>query len=90
MTELFAGLIVLFLIFFYLGMGVWVFVGLILVSLTVQFFVLDMSLIRIGSIASGIMLRSSSSWELAAIPMFILGIHDQLTLALACMQSLKC
>lgn len=71
MTELFAGLIVLLLIFFYLGMGIWVFMGLILVSLTVQFFVLDMSLIRIGSIASGIMLRSSSSWELAAIPMFI-------------------
>ncbi len=71
MTELIAGIIVLLLMFFYLGIGIWVFVGLILVSLSVQFFVLDMPLVRMGSIASGIMLRSASSWELAAIPMFI-------------------
>ena len=71
MTELLAGFIVLMLIFFYLGIGVWVFIGLLLVSVTVQIFVLDMSFAKIGAIASSIMLRSSSSWELAAIPMFI-------------------
>ncbi|GLQ05891.1 TRAP transporter large permease [Sneathiella chinensis] len=71
MTELATGLIVLFLIFFYLGLGVWVFIGLISVSLTVQFFILDMSPDTIGAIATKIMVRSASSWELAAIPMFI-------------------
>ncbi|PHQ71425.1 MAG: C4-dicarboxylate ABC transporter permease [Sneathiella sp.] len=71
MTELLAGFIVLMLIFFYLGIGVWVFIGLLLVSVTVQIFVLDMSFVKIGAIASSIMLRSASSWELAAIPMFI-------------------
>jgi C4-dicarboxylate transporter, DctM subunit len=71
MAEIATGLIVLFLIFLYLGLGVWVFIGLIAVSMTVQFFVMDMSLVTIGSIATKIMLRSASSWELAAIPMFI-------------------
>ncbi len=71
MDEIGATLIVLCLIFLFLGSGIWVFVGLILVSFTVQFFVLDFPLVRIGSIASKIMLRSASSWELAAIPMFI-------------------
>jgi len=71
MDEIGAALIVLCLIFLFLGSGIWVFVGLILVSFTVQFFVLDFPLVRIGSIASKIMLRSASSWELAAIPMFI-------------------
>ncbi len=71
MLEVGAGLTVLFLIFLYLGIGVWVFIGLIAVSLTVQFFLLDMSFIKMGAIATNIMLRSASSWELAAIPMFI-------------------
>ncbi|MBE7638388.1 TRAP transporter large permease subunit [Sneathiella sp. P13V-1] len=69
--ELFAGLFVLLLIFLYLGLGVWVFIGLIAVSISVQFFLLDMNFAKIGAIATNIMLRSASSWELAAIPMFI-------------------
>jgi tripartite ATP-independent transporter DctM subunit len=71
MAELFTGFVALLLIFFYLGIGIWVFIGLILVSVTVQIFLLDMSFVKIGAIASSIMLRSASSWELAAIPMFI-------------------
>lgn len=71
MTELGAGLIVLLLIFLYLGAGIWVFMGLIMVSITTQFFVLDFPLEKIGSIAGRILLRSASAWELAAIPMFI-------------------
>ena len=71
MTDLGAALIVLCLIFLFLGSGIWVFVGLLLVSFTVQFFLLDFPIGRIGSIATKIMMRSASSWELAAIPMFI-------------------
>lgn len=71
MVELGAGIIVLLLIFLYLGAGIWVFMGLIMVSLTTQFFVLDFPLEKIGSIAGRILLRSASAWELAAIPMFI-------------------
>lgn len=62
---------VLGLIFFYLGMGVWVFAGLLLVAATSLFFILGMNPQRIGTIATGIVYRYSSTWELAAIPMFI-------------------
>lgn len=62
---------VLGLIFFYLGLGVWVFAGLILVAVTSLYLVLGMSPTRIGTIATGITYRYSSTWELAAIPMFI-------------------
>lgn len=62
---------VLGLIFLYLGMGVWVFAGLLLVAATSLYFVLGMSPQRIGTIATGIVYRYSSTWELAAIPMFI-------------------
>lgn len=71
MTDLGAALIVLCLIFLFLGSGIWVFVGLLLVSVTVQFFLLDFPIARIGSIATKILMRSASSWELAAIPMYI-------------------
>jgi C4-dicarboxylate transporter, DctM subunit len=63
--------IVLGLIFFFLGLGVWVFAGLLLVAATSLYLVLGMSPARIGTIATGIVYRYSSTWELAAIPMFI-------------------
>lgn len=54
-----------------LATGMWVFVALAtaaaLALLTVQGFPPD----RIGAIASRIIVRSASSWELAAVPMFI-------------------
>lgn len=62
---------VLGLIFLYLGLGVWVFAGLLLVAATSLYLILGMSPTRIGTIATGILYRYSSTWELAAIPMFI-------------------
>lgn len=56
----------------YLGMGVWIFSGLLLISFTALGLILDFPLDRIGAIAKGIIWRSASAWELAAIPMFIL------------------
>lgn len=60
------GLIVLFL-----GLGVWVFSGLMLVSVMGLMVFIDMPLARIGSIVGPILIRSSTSWELSAIPMFV-------------------
>lgn len=71
MSVLAVGLIVLFLIFVFLGLGVWVFVGLLLVSVVVQFALLGFSPEKIGIIAAQILMRKAVSWELAAIPMFI-------------------
>jgi C4-dicarboxylate transporter, DctM subunit len=71
MEAIFAGLVVLLLILFYLGLGVWVFAGLMLVSVSSLVLLLGMDLSRIGTIAASITFRYASAWELAAIPMFI-------------------
>lgn len=63
--------IVLTLILLFLGSGVWVFVGLLLVSTTGLILVLDFPPQRVGVVLSKILVRSASSWELAAIPLFI-------------------
>lgn len=71
MEAIFAGMVVLLLILFFLGLGVWVFAGLMLVSITSLVLLLDMDIDRIGTIAVSIAFRYGSAWELAAIPMFI-------------------
>lgn len=71
MEALIAGLTVLCLILLFLGSGVWVFIGLLLVSTTGLILILDFPPTRIGAILGKILFRSASSWELAAIPLFI-------------------
>ena len=60
------------LIVLYLGIGVWVFAGLLLVSVSSLYFLLDFPLARIGSIVKGITWSSASNWALSAIPIFIM------------------
>ena len=55
----------------YLGLGVWVFAGLMLVSMTSLVLVLDMPLAQLGAVVKGTMWKSANTWELAAIPIFI-------------------
>ncbi|WP_299396648.1 TRAP transporter large permease [Pelagibius sp.] len=71
MDALLSGLIVLVLILLFLGSGTWVFVSLLLVSTCGLILVLDFPPQRIGVILGKILFRSASSWELAAIPLFI-------------------
>ena len=72
MEALLSGLIILVLILLFLGSGIWVFIGLLLVSTTGLFLVVDgFSAHRIGVTIGKILFRSASSWELAAIPLFI-------------------
>ena len=61
----------LVLIVLFLGAGVWIFLGLFMVALTSLLVIGDFSLDRIGFIAKSIMWKSASSWEIAAIPLFI-------------------
>ncbi len=61
----------LLLIILFLGLGVWVFTGLILVSIVSLVVLVDFPVDRIGLIAKTIIWRSSSAWELSAIPLFI-------------------
>ena len=71
LESLFIAFIVLLLIIFYLGLGIWVFAGLLLVSTTALVLLIDMDLHRIGTIVSPLVIRSATAWEISAIPMFI-------------------
>ncbi|MGM0560558.1 MAG: TRAP transporter large permease [Pseudomonadota bacterium] len=71
MEALIAGLVILLLIFVFLGLGFWVFSGLFMVSIGGLVLLEGMPLDRIGIIATNIIYSYSSAWELAAIPMFI-------------------
>ena len=66
--ESFAVLLALVVLF--LGSGMWIFAGLILVGAGSIYFVLDFSLPRIGTIATKVISSSAVSWELAAISDF--------------------
>lgn len=52
-------------------MGVWVFAGLMLVSMTGLLLILGMPIQQLGAIVKGTMWKAASTWELAAIPIFI-------------------
>ena len=71
MEEVFLSLLVFGFLAFYLGVGSWIFVALLMVGLTALLVLLDFPLPRVGSIMRGTMWRTASTWELAAIPMFV-------------------
>jgi tripartite ATP-independent transporter DctM subunit len=72
MDGLTASIITVGLIVLFLGMGTWIFVGLMLVGVSTLFLIVDFPIDRIGFILKGIMWKTASTWELAAIPIFIL------------------
>lgn len=63
---------VISMVFVVLGLGTWVFAGLVTVSVLSLLLMADFSLHRAGVTLSRILFRAGSSWELSAIPMFIL------------------
>lgn len=71
MDPLQAAFITFVFLLFFLGIGIWVFAGLFLLGISGLYFIADFSLTRIGVILEPIIWRSTTSWELAAIPMFI-------------------
>lgn len=71
MEALFIAAGILGLIIVFLGLGVWVFSGLLIVSFLGLVLFIDMPIQRIGGIMGTILIRSATSWELSAIPMFV-------------------
>lgn len=71
MEGTFIALAIFLLVIFYLGLGVWVFAALLLVSTTGLVFLIDMDLHRIGTMIAPLVKRSVTGWELSAIPMFV-------------------
>ena len=66
-----AALAVFILMLAVLASGMWVFLALATAAAVSLFAFMGFSPERIGAIASRIIVRSASSWELAAVPMFI-------------------
>ncbi|MDQ7727985.1 TRAP transporter large permease subunit [Halomonas sp. SpR8] len=60
------------LLLFFLTMGTWIFAAMLAVSIGSLWLFGDFSADRIGLIFSRILYRASNSWELSAIPLFIL------------------
>ncbi len=71
MSLVAASVLILLMVALFLGAGVWIFAGLIMVGVGTLYIVLDFDLIRIGTIATKVISSSAVSWELAAIPVFI-------------------
>ncbi|WP_163271848.1 TRAP transporter large permease [Chelativorans alearense] len=71
MDPILVAVITLGLIVLFLGAGVWVFAGLLLVSCSSLYFLLDMDPMRIGRIMATLVIRSATSAEVAAIPLFV-------------------
>ena len=71
MDPVLAAIVVFLLLLALLASGLWVFLSLAIAAAISLFGIMDFSPERIGAIASRIIVRSASSWELAAVPMFI-------------------
>ncbi len=71
MDAITAAFVVLLMVIVFLGSGIWVFVGLLLVGMCSMVFLQGMDVHKVGIIAAKIMSRASSGWELSAIPLFI-------------------
>lgn len=71
MEPLVIGFAVLLLLTFFLGAGVWIFSGLLAVAALSLVLILDFPLLRVGAIATKVVVTSAMRWELVAIPLFI-------------------
>jgi len=65
-----AGTMLLF-VFLVLGLGMWIFAGLLTVAIASMVFIGDFNLVRVGTIAKAVIWKSATTWELAAIPLFL-------------------
>ena len=54
----------------YLGLGVWVFAGLMLVGISCLL-LMGMPLMQLGAVMKGTIWKSANTWELSAVPIFI-------------------
>lgn len=71
MESVFIAAAMLAFVFLALGIGVWVFAGLLAVAFGGMIFLGDFSVVRAGMIAKSVIWKSATTWELAAIPLFL-------------------
>lgn len=71
MDPLLIGFSLVFFLFLYLSLGVWIFASMMLVTFTSLTLVLGYPLTHVGAVLKGIFWNTSTTWELAALPLFI-------------------
>lgn len=71
MDLAFSSVFLLLLMVLFLGSGLWIFLGLMAISIAALISI-GFPLDRIGTIATKVLLSSSTGWELSAVPMFVL------------------
>jgi C4-dicarboxylate transporter, DctM subunit len=71
MEPVLAALVTIVVMFVLLASGAWVFVALILTCLVSLYFLAGFPIHRIGAIAEPALVKSVTSWELAAVPLFL-------------------
>ena len=69
--ELTSSLLILFFLFGFMLAGFWIFAGVLLTALATFYFVLDFSPARIGFIVQPVLQKTLTSYDLAALPMFV-------------------
>ncbi len=72
MTPVLASVVLLVLVCLLLGTGVWIFSGLMMLGVVALWAIQGFGLDRIGLIATKVISSGAVSWELAAVPMFML------------------
>lgn len=71
MDPVTTALVTIIALFVFLASGVWIFLSLILTSIASLYFLAGFPLSRIGAIAEPAFVKSVTSWELAAVPLFL-------------------
>lgn len=71
MESVYVAAAMLCFVFLALGVGVWVFAGLLAVAFGGMIFLGDFSIARSAIIAKSVIWKSATTWELAAIPLFL-------------------
>ena len=72
MDQLLVLVLVLGFLFLFLGLGIWIFAAVGFVGFTSLYLIQGMDLLRIGSVMKGTMWKAATTWELAAVPLFLL------------------
>ncbi|ETA49451.1 TRAP transporter large permease [Ponticoccus alexandrii] len=72
MDLLTSGLVLAGLLTAFLASGVWIFVTLLALALVAQFALLGFPVDRVGFFLKSIIWRTANSWELSAVPLFLL------------------
>ncbi len=71
MDAIVAAFTVFLLLILALGLGTWIFIGLLVVAFGSLWIVAGFPLDRVGLIAQKVLWSSASTWELSAIPLFV-------------------